>query len=137
MNLPKNILFVCVENAGRSQMAEAFFKKYAKNSFNVISAGTDPSDNLNPVVVSVMNEIGINLKNQQPQLLSTSMITNSNKTVNMGCMDKESCPSLFVKDVDDWNMDDPKGKSIDDVRKIRDQIKHNILDLLDSLERDN
>ena len=137
MNLPKNILFVCVENAGRSQMAEAFFKKYAKNSFNVISAGTDPSDNLNPVVVSVMNEIGIDLKNQQPQLLSTSMITNSNKTVNMGCMDKESCPSLFVKDIDNWNMDDPKGKSIDDVRKIRDQIKHNVLDLLDSLERDN
>ena len=137
MNLPKNILFVCVENAGRSQMAEAFLKKYAKNSFNVISAGTNPSDNLNPVVVSVMNEIGIDLKNQQPQLLSTSMITNSNKTVNMGCMDKESCPSLFVKDVDDWNMDDPKGKSIDDVRKIRDQIKHNVLDLLDSLERDN
>ena len=137
MNLPKNILFVCVENAGRSQMAEAFFKKYAKNSFNVISAGTDPSDNLNPVVVSVMNEIGIDLKNQQPQLLSTSMITNSNKTVNMGCMDKESCPSLFVKDVVDWNMDDPKGKSIDDVRKIRDQIKHNVLDLLNSLERDN
>ena len=137
MNASKNILFVFVENAGRSQMAEAFFKKYAKNSFNVISAGTDPSDNLNPVVVSVMNEIGIDLKNQQPQLLSTSMITNSNKTVNMGCMDKESCPSLFVKDVDDWNMDDPKGKSIDDVRKIRDQIKHNVLDLLDSLERDN
>ena len=62
MNLPKNILFVCVENAGRSQMAEAFFKKYAKNSFNVISAGTDPSPNLNPVVVSVMNEIGIDLE---------------------------------------------------------------------------
>ena len=137
MTESKNILFVCVENAGRSQMAEAFFKKYAKNSFNVISAWTDPSDNLNPVVVSVMNEIGIDLKNQQPQLLSISMITNSNKTVNMGCMDKESCPSLFVKDVDDWNMDDPKGKSIDDVRKIRDQIKHNVLDLLDSLERDN
>ena len=137
MNLPKNILFVCVENAGRSQMAEAFFKKYAKNQFNVISAGTYPSPNLNPVVVSAMNEIGIDLKNQQPQSLSISMIKNSNKTVNMGCMDKESCPSLFVKDVDDWNIDDPKGKSMDDVRKIRDQIKHNVLDLLDSLERDN
>ena len=137
MNLPKNILFVCVENAGRSQMAEAFFKKYAKNQFNVISAGTYPSSNLNPVVVSAMNEIGIDLKNQQPQLLSTSMIKNSNKTVNMGCMDKESCPSLFVKGVDDWNMDDPKGKSLDDVRKIRDQIKHNVLILLDSLECDD
>jgi len=132
----KNILFVCVENAGRSQMAEAFFKKYAKNQFNVISAGTSPSSNLNPVVVTVMAEIGINLQKQQPQLLSSDMIEDSNKTINMGCMDKNSCPSLFVKDVDDWNIEDPKGKSIDDVRKIRDQIKTNVLNLLYSLERD-
>ena len=136
MNLPTNILFVCVENAGRSQMAEAFFKKYAKNQFHVISAGTSPSSHLNPVVVSVMNELGIDLKNQKPQLLSSSMIKNSNKTVNMGCMDKESCPSLFVKDVDDWSIEDPKGKSIDDVRKIRDQIKNDILNLLNSIESD-
>ncbi|MGB1429204.1 MAG: arsenate reductase ArsC, partial [Nitrosopumilus sp.] len=74
MDIPKNILFVCVENAGRSQMAEAFFKKFAKNRFNVISAGTSPSSNLNPIVVSVMEEIGIDLKNQNPQLLSSSMI---------------------------------------------------------------
>ncbi|MCG3779317.1 MAG: Arsenate reductase [Nitrosopumilus sp.] len=133
----KNILFVCVENAGRSQMAEAFFKKYAKNQFNVISAGTSPSSNLNPVVVTVMAEIGINLQKQQPQLLSSDMIEDSNKTINMGCMDKNSCPSLFVKDVDDWNIEDPKGKSIDDVRKIRDQIKTNVLNLLYSLESDN
>ena len=136
MNLPKNILFVCVENAGRSQMAEAFFKKYAKNQFHVISAGTSPSSHLNPVVVLVMNELGIDLENQKPQLLSSSMIENSNKTVNMGCMDKESCPSLFVKDVDDWNIEDPKGKSIEDVRKIRDQIKNDVLNLLNSIESD-
>lgn len=136
MTEPKNILFVCVENAGRSQMAEAFFKKYAKNQFNVISAGTSPSSHLNPVVVSVMNELGIDLENQKPQLLSSSMIENSNKTVNMGCMDKESCPSLFVKDVDDWNIEDPKGKSIEDVRKIRDQIKNDVLNLLNSIESD-
>ncbi len=136
MTEPKNILFVCVENAGRSQMAEAFFKKYAKNQFHVISAGTSPSSHLNPVVVSVMNELGIDLKNQKPQLLSSSMIKNSNKTVNMGCMDKESCPSLFVKDVDDWDIEDPKGKSIEDVRKIRDQIKNDILNLLNSIESD-
>jgi protein-tyrosine-phosphatase len=133
---PKNVLFVCVENTGRSQMAEAFFKKYAKNQFNVISAGTSPSSHLNPVVVSVMNELGIDLENQKPQLLSSSMIENSNKTVNMGCMDKESCPSLFVKDVDDWNIEDPKGKSIEDVRKIRDQIKNDVLNLLNSIESD-
>ncbi len=136
MTEPKNILFVCVENAGRSQMAEAFFKKYAKNQFHVISAGTSPSSHLNPVVVSVMNELGIDLENQKPQLLSSSMIENSNKTVNMGCMDKESCPSLFVKDVDDWNIEDPKGKSIEDVRKIRDQIKNDVLNLLNSIESD-
>ena len=136
MTEPKNILFVCVENAGRSPMAEAFFKKYAKNQFNVISAGTSPSSHLNPVVVSVMNELGIDLENQKPQLLSSSMIENSNKTINMGCMDKESCPSLFVKDVDDWNIEDPKGKSIEDVRKIRDQIKHDVLNLLNSIESD-
>jgi arsenate reductase len=136
VNLPKNILFVCVENAGRSQMAEAFFKKYAKNQFHVISAGTSPSSHLNPVVVLVMNELGIDLENQKPQLLSSSMIENSNKTVNMGCMDKESCPSLFVKDVDDWNIEDPKGKSIEDVRKIRDQIKNDVLNLLNSIESD-
>ena len=136
MDDSKNVLFVCVENAGRSQMAEAFFKKFAKNRFNVISAGTSPSSNLNPIVVSVMEEIGIDLKNQNPQLLSSSMIENSNKTVNMGCMDKKSCPSLFVKDVENWNIDDPKGKSIEDVRKIRDQIEKDVLNLLDSLESD-
>ena len=136
MTEPKNILFVCVENAGRSQMAEAFLKKYAKNQFNVISAGTSPSSHLNPVVVSVMNELGIDLENQKPQLLSSSMIENSNKIINMGCMDKESCPSLFVKDVDDWNIEDPKGKSIEDIRKIRDQIKNDVLNLLNSIESD-
>ena len=136
MTEPKNVLFVCVENAGRSQMVEAFFKKYAKNQFNVISTETSPSSHLNPIVVSVMNELGIDLENQKPQLLSSSMIENSNKTVNMGCMDKESCPSLFVKDVDDWNIEDPKGKSIEDVRKIRDQIKNDVLNLLNSIESD-
>ncbi len=136
MTEPKNVLFACVENAGRSQMVEAFFKKYAKNQFNVISAETSPSSHLNPIVVSVMNELGIDLENQKPQLLSSSMIENSNKTVNMGCMDKESCPSLFVKDVDDWNIEDPKGKSIEDVRKIRDQIKNDVLNLLNSIESD-
>jgi protein-tyrosine-phosphatase len=137
VNTPKNILFVCLENAGRSQIAEAFFKKYAKNKFSVISAGTTPSSHLNPIVILVMAEIGIDLKNQQPQLLSNSMIENSTKTINMGCMDKESCPSLFVNTIDNWNIDDPKGKSIDDVRKIRDQIKTDVLNLIDSLESDN
>lgn len=133
----QNILFVCVENAGRSQMAEAFFKKYAAKKFNVISAGTIPSFQLNPMVVKVMNEIGFDMTDQQPKLLSNIMIQSSLKTINMGCMDKESCPSLFVKDVLDWNISDPKEKSIEEVRKIRDQIKTEVMNLIDSLEKDN
>jgi len=115
-------------------MAEAFFKKYAPDKFNVISAGTTPSSQLNPVVIQVMKEIGIDMNNQKPKLLTNSMIESSSKTINMGCMDKESCPSLFVKDVFDWNISDPKEKSLDDVRKIRDQIKFEILNLIKSLE---
>ena len=130
----QNILFVCVENAGRSQMAEAFFRKYASKKFNVISAGTIPSTQLNPLVVKVMKEIGINLDDQQPKLLSNSMIENSFKTINMGCMDKESCPSLFVKDTLDWNISDPKEKSIDEVRNIRDTIKTEVINLINLLE---
>ena len=130
----KNVLFVCVENAGRSQMAEAFFRKYAPAKYNVISAGTTPSSQLNPVVVEVMKEVGIDMTQQSPKTLSNEMIENSSKTVNMGCMDKESCPALFVKDVLDWNISDPKEKSIDDVREIRDQILKEVLLLVESLE---
>ena len=118
-------------------MAEAFFKKYAPEKFNVISAGTLPSSQLNPLVVKVMREIGIDLDKQQPKLLSNSMIESSFKTVNMGCMNKESCPSLFVKDVIDWNISDPKEKSINEIRKIRDQIKTEVMSLIDSLGEDD
>ena len=125
---------MCVENAGRSQIAEAFFRKYAQPKFNVFSAGTTPSTQLNPLVVKVMKEIGIDLDEQQPKLLSNNMIESSFKTINMGCVDKKSCPSLFVNDVLDWNISDPKDKSIDEVREIRDQIKTEVINLIDSLE---
>jgi protein-tyrosine-phosphatase len=125
---------VCVENAGRSQMAEAFFRKFASDRFNVSSAGTTPSTQLNPIAIQVMKEIGIDMVNQKPKVLSNTMIANSSKTVNMGCMDKESCPSLFVKDVLDWNISDPKEKSLDEVREIRDNIKFEVMNLIKSLE---
>jgi arsenate reductase len=130
--MAKDVLFVCVENAGRSQMAEAFFRKFTKNKFNVISAGTIPSK-LNPIVVEVMKEIGIGMTKQSPKTLSDSMISNSLRTINIGCMDKESCPSLFVKDVIDWNIPDPKEKTIEQVREIRDQIKSEVLNLIVSI----
>ena len=134
--MTEDILFVCVENAGRSQMAEAFFKKFTENRFNVISAGTTPSKELNPIVVQVMKEIGIDMNSQNPKMLSESMISNSFKTVNMGCMDKESCPGLFVKDVIDWNIPDPKEKTIEQIREIRDQIKSEVLNLIATINDD-
>ena len=137
MPATKNILFVCAENAGRSQMAEAFFKKFSKCNYDVTSAGTTPSETLNSTVVMVMKEIGIDIIEQKPKLLSNSMVENSVKTVNMGCMDKQNCPALFVRDIDNWNIPDPKNQSIEDVRKIRDQIKSDVLKLIASLEENN
>ena len=132
--MAEDILFVCVENAGRSQMAEAFFRKFAPNKFNVSSAGTFPSAQLNPMIVQVMREVGIDVTKQVPKPLSDFMIKTSFKTVNMGCMDKESCPSLFVGNVLDWNISDPKEKSLYEVRIIRDSIKYEVMNLIDTLE---
>ena len=126
------ILFVCVENAGRSQMAEGFLREYAPQ-FDVTSAGTQPKSQLHPIVVQVMKEVGIDITKQKPKELTNQMIEQS-ITVNMGCMDQESCPALFAKDVIDWKILDPKDKDIDQVRKIRDQIKNQVLDLIKKLE---
>ena len=131
----KKILFVCVENAGRSQMAEAFFRKYMPKGFEAISAGTSPSPQVNPIVTQAMNEIGIDIENQTPKHISQQIIDESEKAINMGCIDKESCPALFMKDILDWQIPDPKGKSIEEVRKIRDQIKAKVIILIKSLEK--
>lgn len=130
----KKILFVCVENAGRSQMAEAFFRKYMPKGFEAISAGTKPSTQINPIVLQAMKEIGIDIKNQIPKHISQQIIDESKKTINMGCIGKESCPALFMKDILDWQIPDPKGKPIEEVRKIRDQIKTKVMILIKSLE---
>lgn len=130
----KKILFVCVENAGRSQMAEAFFRKYMPKGFEAISAGTKPSTQVNPIVLQAMKEIDIDIENQTPKHISQQIISESEKAINMGCMDEESCPALFMKDILDWQIPDPKGKSIEEVRKIRDQIKTKVMILIKSLE---
>ena len=130
----KKILFVCIENAGRSQMAEAFFRKYMPKGFEVISAGTKPSTQVNPIVSQAMQELGIDIENQTPKYISQQIIDESEKAINMGCVDKESCPALFMKDILDWQIPDPKGKSIEEVRKIRDQIKAKVIILIKSLE---
>ena len=133
MSETKKILFVCVENAGRSQMAEGFFRKLAPPKFLSQSAGTKPTSEINPIAVQVMKEVGIDITGQKPKILSDEMIKKSTKVVNMGCMDKESCPALFVNNIIDWNILDPKGKPVEQVRKIRDEIETKVKELVTSL----
>jgi arsenate reductase len=133
MSATKKILFVCVENAGRSQMAEGFFRKLTLPEFLPQSAGTKPTNEINPLVVQVMKEIGIDITGQKPKVLSDEMIKKSVKVVNMGCVDKEFCPVLFVNNVIDWNIPDPKNKPIEQVRKIRDEIEIKVKELVSSL----
>lgn len=130
----KTILFVCVENAGRSQMAEGFFNKYAPKGNRAISDGTKPVVELNPLAVHSMKEVGINISHQKSKDITEDMMRNSTKIVNMGCMDKESCPTLFLNNVIDWNIEDPKGKSVDKVREIRDEIERRVKELVSGLK---
>ena len=126
----KSILFVCVENGGRSQMAEGFFKKYAPKGFEVQSAGTKPVFQLNPMVVEAMKEVGIDISKQKSKELTDEMIRDSDHVVNIGCMDKNSCPTIWLPKVIEWNLEDPKGKSIEKVREIRDEIEKRVKEIV-------
>lgn len=126
----KSVLFVCVQNAGRSQMAEGFFKKYAPKEYEGISAGTMPVSEINPLAVEVMREVDIDISGQRSKEITEDMIRNSSKIVNMGCMDKVSCPTLFLQNLLDWNIEDPKDKQIDKVREIRDEIEQRVKKLV-------
>ncbi len=125
----KTILFVCVENVGRSQMAEGFFRKYAPEGYEPLSAGTKPVSQINPLAIQVMNEIGLDISKQKSKDLTEDMMRNSDKIINMGCMDKNFCPTLFIPKVIDWGIADPKDKTIDQVRRIRDEIERRIKEL--------
>jgi arsenate reductase (thioredoxin) len=129
----KTVLFVCVQNAGRSQIAEAFFRKYAPNNYEALSAGTEPAGNLNPLALEAMKEVGVEIGKQRPKIITEDMIRQSTARVNMGCIQRESCPALFIHDVIDWNIEDPKGKSIEKVREIRDVIDSRVKELVASL----
>lgn len=130
----KTILFVCVENAGRSQIAEGFFRKYAPKGYKAISAGTKPVSQINPLAVGVMKEVGIDISNEASKDITEDMIHNSTQIVNMGCMERESCPTLFLHNLLDWNIEDPKGKSIDKVREIRDEIEQRVKEIVASIK---
>ncbi len=132
----KVVLFVCVENAGRSQMAEGFFnRRYAPEGYRAISAGTRPASQINPLAVQAMNEIGIDISSQKSKIITEDMIKSSEKSVNMGCIDKTECPMLFINNVIDWGIEDPKGKPIEKVREIRDEIERRVKEIAQSLQR--
>ncbi|MFY9798784.1 MAG: arsenate reductase ArsC [Candidatus Nitrosopolaris sp.] len=132
-----NVLFVCVENAGRSQMAEGFFRKYSPEGYEPLSAGTRPISDINPLAIEAMREVGIDISNQKSKILTEDMIRKSTLRVNMGCVEKESCPTLFIHNVIDWNIEDPKGKSIQKVREIRDVIESRVKELVSNINKTN
>jgi arsenate reductase (thioredoxin) len=129
----KTVLFVCVENSARSQMAEGFFRKYAPRGYSTISAGTKPSGQINPLAIHAMREVGIDISKQRSKIITEDMIRNSTVRVNMGCMDKESCPALFIYNLLEWRIEDPKGKSLEKVREIRDNIEQRVRQLATDL----
>jgi arsenate reductase (thioredoxin) len=132
------ILFVCVENAGRSQMAEGFFnQRYAPKGYRAISAGTRPVSQINTLAVQVMNEVGIDITSQKSKIITEEMIRSSAKAVNMGCIERSECPMLFINNVIDWGIEDPKGKLIEQVREIREEIERRVKEIAQSLEREN
>jgi arsenate reductase (thioredoxin) len=131
----QTILFVCVQNAGRSQMAEGFFRKYAPEDYEPLSAGTKPTSEVNPLAIEAMKEVGIDISKQRPKDITEDTMRNS-KIVNMGCMEKDWCPTMFLPNLVDWGIEDPKGKSIENVREIRDEIEVRVKDLSTKLAND-
>jgi len=127
----KKILFVCVENAGRSQMAEAFAKVYGNARIEAISAGTMPAEEVNPVAVQVMREKGIDLSPNKPKLITNQMVQEADTIIVMGCSAEGFCPAPLLNKVVDWEIEDPKGKPIEKVREIRDEIERKVKLLLD------
>ncbi len=128
----KTVLFVCIHNAGRSQMAEAYFNKMAAGKARAISAGSRPADALNPTVVEAMREVGIDISRNKPKGLTTELLTRIDRAITMGCGD--SCPVMGVP-TDDWHLEDPAGKSLQEVREIRDQIKTKVAALVKEVIR--
>jgi arsenate reductase (thioredoxin) len=125
----QTVLFVCVHNAGRSQMAEAFFNQMAQGKSKAVSAGSQPTETVNPIVTQAMQELGIDISQNKPKLLTIEMLEQANIVISMGCGEDAACPTAFVE-TEDWGVEDPQGKSLPQVRVIRDEIKNKIFMLL-------
>lgn len=128
----KRVLFVCVGNSGRSQMAEAFFNHFSGGGSLAISAGTRPATSVSRTAVAAMAELGIDMGDQRPKPLTQQMIQQADRIITMGCDVAESCPAGFHAS-EDWGLEDPQGQPLEKVRFIRDQIRERVLALLADL----
>lgn len=128
MSDKKTVMFVCVHNAGRSQMAAGFMRSLGGERIEVLSAGSAPKDSINPVAVEAMAELGIDIANQKPKILTPEAVQESDVVITMGCGD--ACPYYPGKRYEDWKLDDPAGQGLDSVRVIRDEIKSRVEALL-------
>jgi arsenate reductase len=125
------VLFVCLHNAGRSQMSQALFERAANGRHHALSAGTTPGDHVHPEVVEVMRELDVDLADRQPQLLTRELAEQADVVVTMGCGDE--CPFIPGKRYIDWELSDPKGRPIEEVRATRDEISRRVRELVDEL----
>ena len=125
------VLFLCVHNAGRSQMAAGFMEKLSGGKVEVLSAGSAPKDSINPIAVQAMAEEGIDISNKRPKVLTNEAVQESDVVITMGCGD--ACPFYPGKRYEDWVLEDPAGKDIFQVRLIRDEIKQRVTDLLSEI----
>jgi protein-tyrosine-phosphatase len=131
MTAKPTVLFVCVHNAGRSQMAAGFMTALSEGRVEVLSAGSEPKDQINPIAIEAMAELGIDIANNTPKVLTVEAVQESDAVITMGCGDV--CPIFPGKKYDDWKLDDPAGQGIDAVRPIRDEIKGRVEALLAEL----
>lgn len=125
------VLFVCVHNAGRSQMAAGFLRDLSGGTVEVLSAGSEPKDEINPVAIAAMAEVGIDIADETPKILTTDAVKESDVVVTMGCGD--ACPVFPGKRYEDWELTDPAGRPIEEVRPIRDEIRRRVEVLLGEL----
>ena len=125
------VLFVCVHNAGRSQMAAGFMRELGQGRVEVLSAGSAPKDSINPVAVAAMADVGIDIANNTPKVLTTEAVQESDAVITMGCGD--ACPIFPGKRYEDWALEDPAGLGVEAVRPIRDEIRRRVVELLNDL----
>uniref|UniRef100_UPI00389B2D88 arsenate reductase ArsC n=1 Tax=Pigmentiphaga litoralis TaxID=516702 RepID=UPI00389B2D88 len=131
MSAKPSVLFVCVHNAGRSQMAAAYLNHLSEGRIEVRSAGSEPAETVNPAAVEAMLEEGIDIRAERPKILTTEAVKDSDVVITMGCGD--TCPIFPGKRYEDWELEDPAGKGVDSVRPIRDDIKSRIQALVAEL----